>query len=111
MLAVVADLVAFVEKADHVDGLFEHLQPHADRGPGVTQDVLVEGLAAAHAQDEPAVQLNRRGGRRLGDDRWVDPHCRAGDGGADGKRCRLRQRTDHPQTKALWPCSSFQGWK
>jgi hypothetical protein len=73
--------------------------------------VLVERLAAAHAEIEAATVQDAAGGRRLGDDRGVirtvgqvTPVVTGND-----VACASAPITD--QTKPLWPCSSFHGWK
>jgi hypothetical protein len=45
-----------VQQADDLDGLLEHVQPDVRRRPGIAEDVLVERLATADAEDEPAVE-------------------------------------------------------
>jgi hypothetical protein len=51
--------------------LAEHLVADARRRPAPAHDVLVEPLPGPDAQGEAAVVEQRRGGRRLGDDRRV----------------------------------------
>ena len=83
MLAVVVDLLAAPQIADHLDSLLQHRQAQLDRRPAITEDVLVEGLTGTDAELEPTVEQHRAGRRRLGDDRRVDAHRRAGHGRAD----------------------------
>ena len=67
------DEPAAPQGADDLNGLFEHHVPHLDRGPAMTENVLVECLAGAHSEDEPPVQEALRRGRGLGEDGRVDP--------------------------------------
>ena len=62
-----------------VDGLLEHLEPLLVARPAVAEDVLVQVLAGADAEEEPA--RHERGARRrsLRDDRGMDPDQRARD--------------------------------
>ena len=70
--------------------------------PGVAEDVLVERLAGADAEDEPALVQHRAGGGGLGDDRRVDAHGRAGDRRGHRQPGHLAQRADHgPDERAL----------
>src|SRR5439155_1649956 len=71
------------ELADHGDGFLEHVEALLRARPAVAEDVLVQVLAAADAEEEtPGKQAGRRrGGVR--DDRRMDPHRRAGDARAD----------------------------
>ena len=55
MTAAVALLAALPQRADDLDRLLEHLQPHVGLGPAVAEDVLVERLAAADAEAEAAL--------------------------------------------------------
>ena len=50
--------LALPQLAHDLDGLLEHLQPYVGLRPRVAEDVLVERLAGADAEHEPAVQLN-----------------------------------------------------
>ena len=86
VLAVGGDEPARPQLPHHLDRLLEHLQPHVGARPGVAEDVLVERLAGADAEDEPPLVQHGAGRRGLRDDRRVDPHGRAGD------RRRHRQR-------------------
>ena len=96
MASAVAPRATLPECSDHLDGLLEHLQALVDRGPAVAEDVLVEGLAAPEAEGEAALQQDRRCGGRLSDDRRMDPHGRARDGGHQADvRGRLRDGPDH----------------
>ena len=61
---------------------------------------------------EAALEQDRGGGGGLGDDRRVDADGRAGHGRRDlhvTVTWAIAPIID--QTKELWPCSSFQGWK
>ncbi len=91
---VVAALAALPQRADDLDGLLEHLQAHVGLGPAVAEDVLVERLAAAHAEVEAPVEQHGARGGGLGDDRRVDAHRRAGDARRDRQRRGLRERAD-----------------
>jgi hypothetical protein len=92
----VAHDVAGPQRADDHYRLLEHLQADVGLGPRVAEDVLVERLAAAHAEPEPAfAEQHRAGGRRLGDHRRVNPECRTGDGRGHRQVAYLRQRPDH----------------
>ena len=81
--------------------------------PALPEDVLVEVLAGADAEEEPAGHQGCGGRRRLGDDRRVDPDRRAGDAGAELEPLgRLRRsRPSTPHTNGLLPCRSIHGWK
>jgi len=92
----VRDVVAAPELAHHVDGLLEHLEPHVAAGPLVAEDVLVEVLARADAEEEPARHHRGRRGGRLRDERGVDPDQRARDAGAETDAVRrLGDSADH----------------
>ena len=95
VLAVVALLPALPERADDLDGLLEHLQPHVGLGPAVAEDVLVERFAAADAEREPPVVQDAAGRRGLSDDRRMDPDRRTGDAGGDGQARGRAERADH----------------
>ena len=77
-VAAVVDELAGVQRADDLDGLDEHLLAGGDARPALADDVLVEALAAAEAEREPAVgqDLQRRG--LLRDDGGVVAQGRAG---------------------------------
>ena len=93
---MVADLVAAVQQPDHLDGLLQHLQAHAGRRPRVAQDVLVERLAAADAQREPAVELDGRRGRGLREIAgWIRTVGQV-TAVVTGSDVASRQRADHP---------------
>ena len=112
VLAAVALDAALPEEPDHRDGLLQHLEPLVPRRPAVAEDVLVQVLAGADAEEEAARHHRRRGRRRLGDDRRVDADRRAGDAGAEPQP--LGRVGDAPitvQTNGLWPCASTHGWK
>ena len=72
--------------------------------------MLVEGLTAAHAQPEAALQQDRAGGRRLGDDGGVDAHVGQVTAVCTGSEVAWASAPITDQTKGLWPCASFQGW-
>jgi hypothetical protein len=57
--SVVAPLASLLQEAHEVYGLLEHLQAHVGQRPWVSEDVLVQGLAGAHAQGEtsPSITL------------------------------------------------------
>ena len=111
MPAVVVGEVALPQLAHHLDGLLEHLQPDVLARPAVAEDVLVERLAGADAQGEPAVELHGGGRRGLGHDRRVHPHGRAVTAVVTGSEQACERAPITPQTNGLWPCSSFHGWK
>ncbi len=79
--AAVALHPALPKPADDLHGLLEHLKAFVGPRPVVAEDVLVERLPAAEPEREAALEQHRgsRGGLR--DDRRVDAHGRAGDGG------------------------------
>src|SRR4030095_8184476 len=91
---VMAALTALPQRADDLDGLLEHLEAHVDLGPAVAEDVLVERLAAAHAQLAAALEQHGAGGRGLSDDRGVDADGGAGDAGRDRQARGLRDGAD-----------------
>ena len=64
---------------DDVDGLEHPVDALRRLGPVLANDVLVETLAAAHAEEEPAGHEAADGRRSLGDDRRMEAHDRAGD--------------------------------
>ena len=100
MAPPVALRAALPQLSDHLDRLLEHLQAHIGVGPGVAEDVLVEGLAAAHSERELAVEQHRRGRGGLRDHRRMDPHRRTGHGGGDvHARNRRRDRADRRPDK------------
>src|SRR3712207_1909913 len=72
-------------------------------GPVSSEYVLVEVLAAADAEPEAALHHRRRSGRRLGDDRRVDPDGWAGHAGPEAYPLRGGGDTpDHaPHERAL----------
>jgi hypothetical protein len=70
-----------VQRADDVHSLLEHVLPLRHGRPALAGDVLVEVLAGAEAEDEPAVGQELHGGRLLRDDRRVVALDRAGDVG------------------------------
>jgi hypothetical protein len=105
---VEAHLLTAVQQPDQLDGLFQHGQAHACRRPRITQDVLVERLAAPDAQHEATVELYGRRGRRLRDDGGmrtvgqVTAVVTGNDTASDSAPI-----TDH--TNGLLPCSAFHG--
>ncbi len=83
--AMVAPVSPLPQQANHLDRLLQHAGPHLPFRPSVSQDVLIESLARADAEEE-APRHHRRGGPgRLGNDRRMDPHRRARDDGAQAK--------------------------
>ena len=95
-------LLALPEHAHHLDGLLEHGEAHVGRRPAMPEHVLVEVLAAADAEAEPALEQDRRRRRRLGQHHRVDAHRRARHRGGDPERCRRRDAADHrPHEGAL----------
>ena len=102
MLALVRVLAALPELAHHCHRFLQHLEPDVRRWPSVTEDVLVERFAAAHAEREPPRQHRRRRRGRVGDDRRVRAdqgarHCRT-----DSEARRGRDPTDDgPDERAL----------
>jgi hypothetical protein len=76
---------AFPEAPDDRHRLLEHLVPHVGRRPLRAGHVLVQVLARADAEPEPA--RHHRGDRRrgLGHDRGMDPEQRARDARGDGQ--------------------------
>ena len=100
---VVAGHLAGPQRADHVHGLLEHLRPDLPLGPVLGDDVLVEPLTRAHAEEEPPghQRRGRRGG--LGDDRRMDPGGGAGHPGSDADPLgRVGDRAeDAPDERAL----------
>ena len=82
VLPPVVDGLARPQLPDDLHRLLQHGQAHPRRRPAVAQDVLVEGLARPDAEEEPALEQQRRGGGGLGDDRGMDAHDGAGDADA-----------------------------
>lgn len=80
---VVVDGLTCPERPDDLDGLLEHGQADVGRRPAVAQDMFVERLAGADAEEEPAIGEQRRRGCSLSQDRRVDAGDRAGDSNAD----------------------------
>ena len=95
MATPVGNLLAGPQLAHQRDGFLEHLQTHVGVGPRIAEDVLVERLAGADAEDEAALVLQGRRRRRLGDDGGMDAQRRTGHARDDRQRDRLRQRADH----------------
>src|SRR5205823_4078088 len=92
------------ELADHVYGFLESFESNARRRPGIAEDVLVQILAAAHAEEKPPRHESSRRGRGLSDDRRMDPRGRAGDARPECQRLRrVGDRADHaPNERTLW---------
>ena len=65
--------------ADDLNGLAQHVVAPRDRRPALTDDVLVEVLAAAQPEGEPPVGEDLQRRRLLRDDRRVIADRRAGD--------------------------------
>ena len=106
-----AGQAALPEQPDHLHRLGQALLADIGLRPVVAEDVLVQVLAAADAEEEPALEHGRGGGRRLGDDRGMDPRRRAGDAGADlDARVAWATPPSTAQTNGLLPCRSTQGW-
>ena len=59
-VAPVVDGLARPQPADDLDRLLEHRQPHLGWRPAMAEDVLVERLARADAEEEPAVRTAAR---------------------------------------------------
>ena len=94
---------ALPQAADDVHGLLQHRPALLRARPAIAQDVLVERLAAAEPEREAPFEQDRAGRGGLRDDRRVDPHGRARDGGRDlHLRGRVRERPDHrPHARAV----------
>ncbi len=75
--AAMVDVAALEEGPDDLHGLLEHLVPYVDGRPAAAHHVLVQVLAGAESQPEPALgqQLQRR--RLLGHHRRVVAERRA----------------------------------
>jgi hypothetical protein len=103
VLAAVRLVAALPEQPHHLDRLLQHLEPLVGRRPLVAQDVLVEVLARAHAEEEPARHQTRARRGRVGHDRWMDADHRARDAGPEAQPLgRLRDRADHaPHERAV----------
>ena len=95
-----------------VDGLLEHLPADLRARPAVPEDVLVQRLAGADAEEEPAVEQQRRGRGGLREDRGVDAHDRARHADADLDALgRRRDRAEHrPHERAVALGASTHGW-
>src|SRR5690606_24219387 len=96
VLAAVGLQPTLPEQADH---LYSFLQPRLTVGyrrPSITEDVLVQVLAAADAERKPAGQERCRRRGRLGDARRMGPSGGAGDGCDDLQTIRpLRDGAEH----------------
>jgi hypothetical protein len=101
--AAVVLYAASPELADHANGLLEPFQPHRGRGPRIAEDVLVQILAAAHAEEEPSGHQCGRRGSGLRDDGRMNPRGRAGDARPEPERLRhASDRADHaPNERAV----------
>jgi len=100
---VVALKVALPELADDRDGLLEHLQAHVGLRPAIAEDVLVERLAAADAEPEPAGHERRRRRRGVRDDAGMRADRGARHRGHPAHLVgRLSERAEHgPHERAL----------
>ena len=56
---MLGDQLAGEELPDHLDGLFQHVQPVFGGRPPGARDVLVQRFTAAHPEGEPAVAEQR----------------------------------------------------
>jgi hypothetical protein len=74
---------------DEAHRFLQHLDANAHRGPGIAQDVLVQVLTAAHAQEEAARHHVGHRRRRVGDEGGMDPERRAGHPRSDPQALRL----------------------
>src|SRR4051794_4902811 len=81
MLAADVDVAAGEQRTDDLDGFLESLVTDVRRGPALSDDVLVEVLAGAEAEGEPALAQQLHRGGLLGDDGRVVAEGRAGDVG------------------------------
>ncbi len=97
------DGVAGPQLAHHVDGFLEHLPTDLRARPPLSGDVLVQRLTGADAEEEPAVEQQRRGGGGLREDRGMDAHDRARDAHTDFDALgRRRDRAEHrPHERAV----------
>jgi hypothetical protein len=103
---------ALPEQPDEFDGLLQHRLPLPHRGPAIAEDVLVEPLTRADAEEEAALEHVGCGGGRLRDQRRVDADQWARDAGADRQPARLAgDAAEHRPDERLCPCASIQGWK
>ena len=97
-----AALATAEQRAHQVDRLFEHLATDLERWPAPPDDVLVQVLAGADAEEEAPVEHDVRGRRGLRDDRGMHADDRTGDPGPDGELRRRRDPTDdRPDERAL----------
>jgi hypothetical protein len=77
------------EQGSHdADRFFEHLQSDGRWGPAPADDVLVERLTRADAEEEAAVEEQRRRRGRLRHDGGMDAQDRTGHPDADRDRLR-----------------------
>ena len=112
VLAAVRLLAALPEQADDLDRLLEHLEALVGQRPAVAEDVLVEVLAAADAEEEAA---------RASSQPTVAAACATIAGWMRiighvtpvptrivSVACAMPPSVDH--TNGLWPCASIHGW-
>src|SRR4029079_15016842 len=83
VLTVVTLHAALPELADDFDRLLEHLLSYCGLRPAIAEDVLVERLAAANSEREPARHHRSHSSGGLGDDRRVGANRRAGHAGSE----------------------------
>src|SRR5579875_747671 len=95
VVATVAEPLSAPQAPHDLHRLGQHLLALGGRGPAVAQDVLVQGLAAAHAQREAALQHERGRGCRLGHHGGMDAHRGARHGGGDVEPGSGGDATDH----------------
>src|SRR5918992_2914610 len=93
---VVALVAALPEEMNHLDRLLEHLEPHLPFGPAVPEDVLVQVLARADAEEKASGQHGGRRRRSLGDDRRMNADRGARHAGSEAEALGgLRDTSDH----------------
>ena len=81
--ATVLDGLAGEERPEDLDRFFQHLPANRGRWPTRADDVLVQRLPRAEAEEEPAVEEQRGGGGGLGDDGGMHANDRARHAHAD----------------------------
>src|SRR3954452_6232454 len=103
MLARSRDEPALPQGSDDVDRLLEHLATDRDARPAVSEDVLVEVLSRADAEEEAAGHHGRGRGGGLRDERGMDARRRTRHRGAETESIRRRRdAADHaPHERAL----------